>query len=162
MPELTTLSADRRDEVYLPYGALMSMWSWIGVAVGVALVLYVAFVLVLLLLGRRTDARAWAGLVPDCIVLFARLLKDPRVPRRHKVLLAALVAYLAMPLDLIPDFVPVVGALDDAIIVALVLRSFIRSGGEQPIRELWPGPEQSLALILRLARTGLVARPLRL
>ena len=77
MPELTTLSADRRDEVYLPYGALMSMWSWIGVAVGVALVLYVAFVLVLLLLGRRTDARAWAGLVPDYIVLFARLLKDP-------------------------------------------------------------------------------------
>src|SRR4029079_16636927 len=102
MPETYDLPAHRRDEVYLPYGALMSMWSWIGVAVGVALVLYVAFVLVLLLLGRRTDARAWAGLVPDCIVLFARMLKDPRVRRRHKVLLAALVAYLAMPLDLIP------------------------------------------------------------
>jgi len=130
---------------------LISMWSWIGVAVGVALVLYVAFVLVLLLLGRRTDARAWAGLVPDCIVLFARLLKDPRVRRRHKVLLAALVAYLAMPLDLIPDFVPVVGALDDAIIVAVVLRTLFRGAGPDLVREHWPGPGPSLDLMLRLA-----------
>jgi uncharacterized membrane protein YkvA (DUF1232 family) len=73
------------------------------------------------------------------------------VPRRRKLLLLGLVGYLALPLDLVPDFIPVAGQLDDAIIVALVLRHFVRGGGEPLIRELWPGPEQSLALILRLA-----------
>jgi uncharacterized membrane protein YkvA (DUF1232 family) len=54
----------------------------------------------------------------------------------------------------VPDFIPVAGQLDDAIVVALVLRSFVRSSGKQLIRELWPGPEQSLELILRLAQPG--------
>ena len=76
------------------------------------------------------------------------------MPRRRKLLLIALVAYLSVPFDLVPDFIPVAGQLDDAIIVALVLRHVLRAGGESMIRELWPGPEQSLALILRLARTG--------
>lgn len=98
------------------------MWGWTGVAVGVALAMYVAFVLVLLVLGRKTDARAWAGFVPDCAILCTRLVRDQRVLRRHKLLLAALVAYLSFPFDLIPDFIPVVGALDDPIIVAIVLR----------------------------------------
>ena len=92
--------------------------------------------------------------IPDCIVLVTRLARDPRVPRRRKVLLIALVAYLALPFDLVPDFIPVAGQLDDAIIVALVLRHFVRAGGEPMIGELWPGPEQSLALVLRLARPG--------
>jgi len=100
----------------------VSVWGWTGVAVGVALAMYVAFVLVLLVLGRKTDARAWAGFVPDCAILCTRLVRDQRVLRRHKLLLAALVAYLSFPFDLIPDFIPVVGALDDPIIVAIVLR----------------------------------------
>jgi uncharacterized membrane protein YkvA (DUF1232 family) len=87
-------------------------------------------------------------------VLVTRLAQEPRVSRRRKLLLVALVGYLALPFDLVPDFIPVAGQLDDAIIVALVLRSFVRSSGEQLIRELWPGPEQSLALILRLAQPG--------
>lgn len=82
----------------------------------------------------------------------SRLARDPRVPRRRKLLLPALVGYLALPFDLVPDFIPVAGQLDDAIVVALVLRSLVRSRGEPLVRELWPGPESTLALILRFAR----------
>jgi uncharacterized membrane protein YkvA (DUF1232 family) len=133
------------------YGLAVSTWSWIGVAFGIALAIYVALVLMLLTVGRRTDARAWAGFVPDCAILFARLVKDPRVPRRHKILLALLVGYLSMPFDLIPDFIPIVGALDDAIIVAVVLRKLFRGAGPDVVREHWPGPQPSLDLMLRLA-----------
>ncbi len=129
----------------------MSAWGWIGAGVGVALAVYAAFVLTLLVLGRRTDARAWAGFVPDCVILFTRLMRDSRVPRQHKLLLGALVVYLSMPFDLIPDFVPVVGALDDAIIVAIVLRTLFRRAGPDLVREHWSGPQPSLEVMLRLA-----------
>jgi uncharacterized membrane protein YkvA (DUF1232 family) len=127
-------------------------WQWLLISLGVILVIYASFLAWLMVRGRREDARAFATFIPDCIVLVTRLARDPRVPRRRKVLLSALVAYLALPFDLVPDFIPVAGQLDDAIIVALVLRHFIKAGGEQMIRELWPGPDQSLSLILRLAR----------
>ena len=130
----------------------MPWWGWVLVGLGVAAVVYAAFVIALVLLGRRGDARAFATFIPDCIVLVTRLARDPRVPRSRKLLLLALVGYLALPFDLVPDFIPVAGQLDDAIIVTLVLRSLVRSGGEDMMRELWPGPEESLTLILRLAR----------
>ena len=132
----------------------MSWWQWLLVSLAVVLGVYAAFVAWLVILGRRDEARALATFIPDCIVLVTRLAREPRVSRRRKLLLVALVGYLALPFDLVPDFIPVAGQLDDAIIVALVLRSFVRSSGEQLIRELWPGPEQSLALILRLAQPG--------
>jgi len=129
-------------------------WQWLLISLGVILVIYASFLAWLVIRGRREDARAFATFIPDCIVLVTRLVRDPRVPRRRKLLLIALVAYLSVPFDLVPDFIPVAGQLDDAIIVALVLRYFVRAGGEPMIRELWPGPQQSLALILRLARPG--------
>jgi uncharacterized membrane protein YkvA (DUF1232 family) len=98
---------------------------------------------------RREDARAVARFVPDCVVLFSRLLRDDRVPRRQKLLIAALIPYLASPIDLIPDFIPVVGQLDDALLVALVLRRVVRRNREV-VREHWPGPAAGLAVILRL------------
>jgi uncharacterized membrane protein YkvA (DUF1232 family) len=121
-----------------------------GMAIAAAL--YAAAVLTLVVLGRRTDARALAGCIPDCLVLVRRLLRDPRVPRRRKLALGLLAGYLVLPFDLVPDFIPVAGQIDDAILVALVLRYVLRGGGEPLLRELWPGPERSLALVSRAAR----------
>jgi uncharacterized membrane protein YkvA (DUF1232 family) len=117
----------------------------------VLLSLYAAFVLVLAVAGRRGDARALAGFIPDYIVLLRRLLCDSRVPRARKLALLALVAYLAMPFDLIPDFLPVGGQLDDAILLALALRFVLGGGGPKLIAEHWPGPSESAALIERMA-----------
>jgi uncharacterized membrane protein YkvA (DUF1232 family) len=100
---------------------------------------------------RRTNVRALAGFVPDCIVLFRRLLGDPRLPRRRKLLLAGLVFYLASPIDLVPDFIPVAGQLDDALVVALVLRRTLRDCPDRMLEEHWPGPRSSLAVVMRLA-----------
>ncbi len=125
-------------------------WALLGLVA--CLVLYALAVLALVVAGRRGDARALAGFVPDCVVLVRRLLGDPRVPRRRRVLLLLLVAYLASPIDLVPDVIPVAGQLDDAILVALVLRALLRGGGEATVREHWPGPERSLAVLLALAR----------
>jgi uncharacterized membrane protein YkvA (DUF1232 family) len=129
----------------------VAWWLWLLAALGTLAALWAGFVAWLAARGRRDDARALAGFVPDCVVLVARLVRDPRLPRRRKLLLLALAAYLALPFDLVPDFVPVAGQLDDAILVALVLRHVVRAGGEPLVRELWPGPERSLALLLRLA-----------
>jgi uncharacterized membrane protein YkvA (DUF1232 family) len=124
--------------------------GWFLYALGGALALYVAIVLAFVVAGRRGDARALAGFVPDCAVLFGRLLRDPRVPRRSKALVAALLPYLALPFDLIPDFIPVVGQLDDALLVAFVLRRVVRTTEPELLRELWPGPDSSLQTLLRL------------
>jgi uncharacterized membrane protein YkvA (DUF1232 family) len=129
----------------------MSWWQWLIVGAGVAVVAYAAFVVWLLMVGRHRDARALAGFIPDCLILFRRLLGDERVRRRRQLLLAALIGYLALPFDLVPDFIPVAGQLDDAIIVALVLRTVLRSGGPELLREYWPGPAVSLNALVRLA-----------
>ncbi len=98
--------------------------------------------------------RALARFVPDCIVLFRRLLSDERVPRSVKLVLIPAIAYLAFPLDLIPDFIPVIGYLDDAVVLAWALRTIVRAAGSGVVREHWPGPSRSLATVLRLATMG--------
>jgi uncharacterized membrane protein YkvA (DUF1232 family) len=118
------------------------------VAAGV-LVVYAALVIALMVGGRWPGARVVAGFVPDCIVLLKRLLMDPRVPRRHKLLVGALIGYLALPFDLVPDFIPVAGHLDDAVVAAVALRVLLRRSGTDLLREHWPGPESSLAVVLR-------------
>lgn len=126
------------------------MFQWLIVVAVAAVLLYAAGVFALVARGRRGDARALAGFIPDCLVLFKRLIADPRVDRRRKGLLLGMVAYLASPIDLVPDFIPVAGQLDDAILAAFVLRTVLRGAGPGVVREHWPGPERSLRLVLRL------------
>ena len=129
----------------------MTGWHWLLLGLVAMLAVYAALLVGLALAGRRVDARALATIIPDCLMLLRALLRDPRVPRRRKLLLAALLAYLAMPIDLVPDFIPIAGQLDDAIVVALVLRAVLRSAGPELLCEHWRGPQRSLDVLLRLA-----------
>lgn len=122
---------------------------WLLYALAALFVFYALVVSVFVVAGRRETARAVAGFVPDCLVLFSRLLRDKRLSWRKRLLVGALIPYLAMPFDLVPDFIPVAGQLDDAVIAAFVLRRVAR-GDPELVRELWPGPESSLRLLLRL------------
>jgi uncharacterized membrane protein YkvA (DUF1232 family) len=81
-------------------------------ALVIVIVVYALFAGVLLLVGRKYRALTWIGLIPNCIILFKRLLSDPEVPRIYKVTLLIMLAYLVSPIDIIPDFIPIVGQLD--------------------------------------------------
>src|SRR5881392_1173061 len=130
----------------------MTPWLWVLVGLGVAAALWLLLVGALLAFGRKDDARELLAFIPDCVILVKRLLGDPRVPQRAKVMLVALVGYLAMPFDLVPDFIPVAGQLDDAILVAAVLAYIVRTAGRDVVEELWTGSERGLQTVLRLAR----------
>jgi uncharacterized membrane protein YkvA (DUF1232 family) len=121
----------------------MSSLLWLLLVAACVLVVYAAFVTALIVAGRWQGARGVARFIRDCIVLVRRLLGDPRVSRRHKLLLGALIGYLALPFDLVPDFIPVAGHIDDALVVALTLRAVLRGSGTELLREHWPGPESS-------------------
>ncbi len=116
-----------------------------------ALALYAALVITLIVIGRKGDARALVRAVPDCVVLFKRLLGDPRVDWWSKVLLVVVIAYVVSPIDLVPDFIPIAGQLDDAILVLLAIRILLRGSGPRLLSEHWPGPARSLEFIRRLA-----------
>ncbi len=124
--------------------------EWLLAAAVALLIAYAGLVAALVARGRRGDARALAGFVPDCVVLFRRLLGDQRLPRRRRLLVGALVLYLLSPVDLVPDFIPVAGQLDDAIVAGLVLRLVLRGGGAALVEQHWPGPQRSLRVVLRL------------
>jgi uncharacterized membrane protein YkvA (DUF1232 family) len=117
----------------------------------VLVALYAALIVALLVGGRQWDIRMIARLVPYCAVLFKRLMGDPRVSRTWKAWSAFALVYLAVPFDLVPDFIPVAGQLDDAILVALVLRGLLRSAGPRLLREHWPGPTALLVPLERFA-----------
>jgi uncharacterized membrane protein YkvA (DUF1232 family) len=125
---------------FVPWGLLM-------IAVG----LYLVAVAGLIAAGRREDARALAGFIPDCIVLVSRLARDRRISRPRRAVLFLVLGYLALPLDLVPDFLPGIGQLDDAVLLGLALRLVVHGGGNELVREAWPGPEASLTLVLRAA-----------
>lgn len=102
-------------------------------------------------MGRRGGLRELVWLVPRLAGLIARLVADPRVPGRTKVVLGAAAAYLASPVDLIPDFVPVLGYLDDALLVAVVLDGLLNHVDRAVLLEHWPGEPASLDRAARVA-----------
>lgn len=90
-------------------------------------------------------------LLPDLVRLVRRLAADRSLPRGVRVRLWLLLAYLLMPIDLVPDFVPVLGYADDAVVVALALRAVVRRAGPQALARHWPGDRAGLEVISRLA-----------
>jgi len=124
---------------------------WLA-SLAVTLAAYVAFLGGLALAGRRTDAAALARMGPDLVVLTRRLAADRRIRRRVRLILAALVLYLVNPVDLVPDFLPVVGLFDDVLLVVLVLRAVTRVAGPGIVGEHWPGPQRGLELLLIATR----------
>jgi uncharacterized membrane protein YkvA (DUF1232 family) len=128
-------------------------------AVGVALALTWLALVIALLVARPKGSliKKALRLLPDVLRLLRRLAGDRSLPRGVRIRLWLLLGYLAIPIDLVPDFVPVLGYADDAIIVAAVLRSVVRRAGLEPIRGHWLGTEDGLAAVLRLC--GLAGQP---
>jgi uncharacterized membrane protein YkvA (DUF1232 family) len=129
------------------------MRTWVVILIGVAVV-YLAFVLALIIAGRRIAARELALLVPNLVLLFKDLLRDPEVPRGAKISLGIAAVWLASPIDLLPEFLPVLGPLDDAVVAALVLRYLVRRSGPEVVRRHWRGEPRVLEMMLRAARVA--------
>ena len=124
--------------------------------IGVVIALAVAwglFLIALVLMRPKgmsvTEARR---IVPDTVRLLRALARDPTVPKGVRRRVALAVVYLALPIDLVPDFVPVIGYADDVIVVALVLRSVVKRAGPDAVAKHWPGTDDGLALVKRLCR----------
>lgn len=115
------------------------------------LALYAVALLALVVAGRRSAAADLVRFVPDCARLISRLARDPATPRRTKIVLVVTGGYLAFPLDLVPDFIPVAGQLDDVLVVALALRFVARSAGTLAIERHWTGSPAGLRVVLRAA-----------
>lgn len=124
------------------------MHTWL-IALGIAALVYLLLVLGLVWSGRRGVAREAALLIPNLLALFKGLLEDPRVPRGSKRWLVFAAAWIASPIDLIPEFIPLLGPLDDAVVAALVLRHLLRTAGEDVVREHWNGDPATLDALLR-------------
>lgn len=130
---------------------------WLDVLLGVAaalLLLWVVLVVTLLILRPPGGLlREALRVLPDVLRLVRRLATDRALSRGVRIRLGLLLAYLAIPIDLIPDFIPVLGYADDAIIVTAVLRGVVRRAGLDVVREHWPGTDDGFAVLTRL--TGL-------
>ena len=98
---------------------------------------------------EETRVRDAMRILPDVVRLLSRLARDPSVPRGVRVRLWLLLGYLALPIDLVPDFIPVIGYADDVVLVVIVLRSVTRCAGEEALRRHWPGTPDGLAVVRR-------------
>ena len=124
---------------------------WLLIAGISVLVVWLVAIVVLVVLGRKSLARELITLLPNLVRLFRGLLGDERVPRSSKVLLVFGAVWLASPIDLIPEFLPGIGPLDDAVVAALVLRHVVKRAGPDVVRDHWRGDPRMLSVLLRVA-----------
>lgn len=134
---------------------MTSTWQAItAVSVAVA-VLWILLVATFYVLGRRHDdparLRDALRLLPDVVRLLRRLAADSSLPRGVRVRVVLVGLYLALPVDLVPDFIPVVGFADDVVVVILVLRSVTRRAGPEALERHWPGTPEGLRTVRTLA-----------
>jgi uncharacterized membrane protein YkvA (DUF1232 family) len=121
------------------------------IALGVVAAIWVVAIAALWFFGRKLAAKQLARAIPDVAALCRRLVRDPRVPLGSKVLVGAALVWVLSPIDLIPEFIPVLGPLDDVIVVGLVLRHLIKRAGVEVVHEHWRGDPRVLRTALRLA-----------
>lgn len=134
------------------------MWELALALLGGLLVVWLALVAALYLRARRDPRMADRGrvrealrLLPDVLRLLRRLAADPALPRGVRLRLLLLIGYLLLPVDLVPDFLPVIGYADDAVVLALALRSVVRAAGAEALDRHWPGTPDGLRVVKRLA-----------
>ena len=130
----------------------MVLWTALTAVVVGFLLLWLSLVAVLWV--RRpseTTTRELMRLLPDTVRLVSRLARDTSLPRGVRLRLWLLTAYLILPIDLVPDFIPVIGYADDAVVVVLVLRSVVHRAGTQALERHWPGTPEGLAAVAKLA-----------
>jgi uncharacterized membrane protein YkvA (DUF1232 family) len=132
----------------------MPGWAWtlVGAVGGLLLCWLVLMALLWLARPDELSARELLRLLPDVLRLVHRLAGDRTLPRGVRVRLWLLLIYLAVPIDLVPDFLPVVGHADDAIVIAVVLRSVVRHAGGAAVERHWPGTPEGLAALRRATR----------
>jgi uncharacterized membrane protein YkvA (DUF1232 family) len=120
------------------------------IGLSIAITIWLAALIVLFAFGRVGAARELLGLVPNLLLLFKDLARDDRVPRSAKVWLGVAALWLASPIDLIPEFIPVLGPLDDAVVAAVVLRHLVKKAGSEVVHEHWRGDPSTIARVLRI------------
>jgi uncharacterized membrane protein YkvA (DUF1232 family) len=128
------------------------VWRTVVVVLASVAGVWLLGVALLVVLGRRSAAREFATFLPNLVLLFRGLVRDPRVPRRSKALLLLGVIWVASPIDLIPEFIPIAGPLDDAIVAVLILRYVLKRSGREVVSEHWRGDPAVLDRLLRLTR----------
>jgi uncharacterized membrane protein YkvA (DUF1232 family) len=121
------------------------------ITIGIAVTVWVVAIAALWFFGRKVAAAQLARAIPDLVALTRGLLGDPRVPLGSKVLLGGALVWLLSPIDLVPEFIPVLGPLDDVIVVGLVLRHLVRRAGPEVVQDHWRGDPRVLRTALRLA-----------
>ncbi len=137
----------------------MSRWL---TGLGVGLALMIVSWMLLVVLARRLPpgiVRDLVAFIPDCVTTVRRLRKDPRVPRRARVAVVIAGLWVASPIDLIPEFLPVIGPLDDIVVVALALRYAARHVPRQVLLSAWPGEPRLIERLLGPGKPDSVRSP---
>jgi uncharacterized membrane protein YkvA (DUF1232 family) len=137
----------------------MTLWQWGLTALATLTLVAAAAAATLALIKRKT--RRLANHAAEVTVVCRDLIDDPRVSRFNRLILRALVGYLELPLDLIPDFIPIIGRLDDALVVGLAIRAALRAADPELIRQYWPGTGAPPRHLLKRAKGRVRTHPAR-